>query len=343
MARLDELAALVGAECTGPGDREIIGVASLVEATPEDISFFHNQKYVGQLARTQAGAVLVPTGHDVSALPQGPVYLAVENPSMAFATMVGHFTPPQPPIKMGIHPRAVIEEGATFDLETVSIGPGAVISTRATIGKGTVIGANVFVGEGVHIGENCHFHPGVAIRENCRLGDRIIIHCNSVIGADGFGYEMVDGVHRKIDQVGIVQIDNDVEIGAATTIDRARFGRTWIGEGTKIDNQVQIGHNCVIGKHCIIVAHTGIAGSVSIGNHVVIAAKAGIAGHLRVCDKAVIMGDAGVTKDITEPGYYMGFPAGPASQIRRDMVAARSIPSILERLRDLEKSRSAGT
>jgi UDP-3-O-[3-hydroxymyristoyl] glucosamine N-acyltransferase len=342
MARLDELAALVGAECKGPGDREISGVASLIEATPEDISFFHNQKYLGQLARTRAGAVLVPTEHDVSALPTGPVYLAVENPSMAFATVVGHFTPPQPPVKLGVHPRAVIEEGAILDPEAVSVGPGAVISNRASIGKGSVIGANVFVGEGVQIGENCHFHPGVAIRENCRIGDRVIIHCNSVIGADGFGYELVEGIHRKIDQVGIVQIDNDVEIGAATTIDRARFGRTWIGEGTKIDNQVQIGHNCVIGKHCIIVSHTGIAGSVAIGDYVVIAAKVGIAGHLRICDKVVLMAQAGITKDITEPGYYMGFPAGPASQIRRDMVAARSIPSILERLRNLEKSCSAG-
>lgn len=343
MIRLSELAGLVGAECAMPAaDREISGVASLVEASPGDISFFHNARYVNQLARTQAAAVLVPADLDTTALPAGPAYLAVANPSMAFAAVVARFTPPAPALRMGVHPRAVVEEGARLDPELVSIGPGAVICAGASVGNGSVIGANVFIGSGTSIGADCHIYAGVAVRENCRIGNRVIIHCNAVIGADGFGYEFVDGTHRKIDQVGIVQLDDDVEIGACTTIDRARFGRTWIGEGTKIDNQVQIGHNAVVGKHCVIVCGTGISGSTAIGNHVTIAAKVGIAGHLRICDKAVLMGQAMVTKDIDEPGYYMGFPAGPAAKVRREMAATRSIPSILERLRNLEKSSQPG-
>lgn len=338
MARLDELATLVGAECNGPGDREISAVASLVEAGPCDISFFHNQKYISQLARTRAGAVLVPGAFDLTILPVGPVYLVVENPSVAFATVVGHFQPPPPPPVFGIHPRAVVDDSAEFDAAAVSIGPGAVISSGVKIGTGTVIGANVFLGPGVIVGEDCRFHAGVVVQTNCRVGHRVILHPNVVVGGDGFGYEMVDGKHLKIEQVGIVQLDDDVEIGAGSTIDRARFGRTVIGEGTKIDNQVQIAHNCAIGKHCVIVSQTGIAGSTVIGDHVTIAAKAGIAGHLRICDHAVIMGDANVTKDITEPGYYMGFPAGPASEARRQIAATRLLPDLIERVRKLEKS-----
>jgi UDP-3-O-[3-hydroxymyristoyl] glucosamine N-acyltransferase len=297
---------------------------------------------LGQLERTRAGAVLVPAQLDTAGLPPGPVYLPVENPSMAFAAVVARFTPPAIPARPGVHPRAVVEDGARLDPDMVSIGPGAVISEGAAIGNGSIIVANVFIGPGASVGADCHLYPGVVVRENCRLGNRVIIHCNAVIGADGFGYEFVDGTHRKIDQVGFVQIDDDVEIGACTTIDRARFGRTWIGRGTKIDNQVQIGHNVVVGKHCIIVCGTGISGSTAIGNHVTIAAKVGIAGHLRICDKAVLMGQAMVTKDIDEPGYYMGFPAGPANKVRREMASTRSIPAILERLRNLEKSAGAG-
>lgn len=338
MARLDELAALVGAEITGPGDREVTGVASLVEAGPEDISFFHNPKYLHQLSRTSAGAVLVPASLDRSALPDGPVYLAVENPSYAFAAVVAHFQPPPPPPVFGIHPRAVVEDTTGFDPAKVAIGPGTVISTGVKIGPGTVVGANVFLGPGVTVGENCHFHPGVVVQANCRIGHRVILHPCVVIGGDGFGYEMVDGRHVKIDQVGIVQLDDDVEVGAGTTIDRARFGRTLIGEGTKIDNQVQIAHNVIVGKHCVIVSQTGIAGSTILGDHVTLAAKVGVAGHLHICDRAVVMGDANVTKNITEPGYYLGYPAGPAAETRRQMAALRLLPELVDRVRKLEKS-----
>lgn len=343
MARLDELAALVAAKIRGPGDREISGVASLLEAGPDDISFFHNPKYLAQLGRTAAGAVLVPSSLDLASLPAGPVYLAVENPSVAFASVVGHFQPPPPPPVFGIHPRAVVDESARFNPAAVSIGPGAVVSAGVHIGDGTVIGANVFLGSGAVVGENCLFHAGVVVQNNCRIGSRVILHPNVVIGGDGFGYEMVNGRHMKIDQVGIVQLEDDVEIGAGTTIDRARFGRTLIGEGTKIDNQVQIAHNVMVGKHCIIVSQTGIAGSTIIGNYVTIAAKAGIAGHLQICDRAVIMGDANVTKNITEPGYYLGYPAAPASEARRQMAAQRLLPDLVDRVRKLEKSASLGT
>lgn len=338
MARLDELAALVGAEITGPGDREITGVASLVEAGPGDISFFHNPKYLVQLAHTAAGAVLVPASLDRATMPEGRTYLAVENPSVAFATVVAHFQPPPPPPVFGIHPRAVVDESAQLNPAAVSIGPCAVVSAGVKIGDGTVIGANVYLGPGVTVGESCHFHSGVVVQSNCRIGHRVILQPNVVIGGDGFGYEMVDGRHVKIDQVGIVQLEDDVEIGAGTTIDRARFGRTHIGEGTKIDNQVQIAHNVVIGKHCVIVSQTGIAGSTILGDHVTLAAKVGVVGHLHICDRAVVMGDTNVTKNITEPGYYLGYPAGPAAEARRQMAALRLLPELVDRVRKLEKS-----
>jgi UDP-3-O-[3-hydroxymyristoyl] glucosamine N-acyltransferase len=271
-------------------------------------------------------------------LPAGPCYLRVADPSAAFERVVARFAPPQPAFVPGVHPRAVVAAEVGLDPAAVSVGPGAVVSRGCVLGAGTVVGANVWLGENVQIGRDCVIHANVSIRENCRLGDRVILHCNSVVGADGFGFEMTPQGHRKIDQVGIVQIDDDVEIGAGTTIDRARFGRTWIGAGTKIDNQVMIGHNCVIGKHCIIVAQCGLSGSSILGDHVTLAAKVGVAGHVRIASGVVVMGASGVTKDLAEPGYYLGFPAAPVQEARRVMAAQRSLPGLLARVKKLETS-----
>ena len=341
MMRTAELAALVGGTCEGPGDRQITGVASLVEAGPGDISFFHNSRYASRLATTKAGAVLVPP--DQGGRPDGACWIRVANPSAAFGEVVARFAPPRPTVTWGVHSRAVVEEGASFDAAKVSIGPGAVVSRGVSVGDGSVVGANVFLGEGVRVGRDCRLHAGVSVREHCLIGNRVIIHSNAVIGSDGFGFEMVDGHHQKIEQVGIVQIDDDVEIGAGSTIDRARFGRTWIGEGTKIDNLVMVGHNVVIGKHCILVAQCGVAGSTVLGDHVVLAAQSGVTGHLRLGDGVVLMARGGALKDLEQPGYYMGFPAGPAAEVRREMVMARQVPSILKRLKRLEEPPAPGT
>lgn len=341
MIRCAELAALVGGVCDGPDDREITGVASLVEAGPGDVSFFHNPRYASQLARTRAGVVLVPEGQE--GRPEDACWIRVANPSAAFGDVVARFTPPQPEVRWGVHPRAAVEEGARFDAGKVAIGPGAVVSRGVVIGEGCIIGANAYLGENVTLGAACRLHPGAAVYANCRLGNRVVLHANSVVGSEGFGYEMIDGRHRKIDQVGIVQIDDDVEIGSCSTIDRARFGRTWIQEGTKIDNLVQVAHNVVIGKHCILVAQTGVAGSTVIGDYSILAAQSGVGGHLRLGEKVVLMARGGATKDLPEPGYYLGFPAAPVAEARREMVVARRIPSILQRLKRLEEPPASET
>jgi UDP-3-O-[3-hydroxymyristoyl] glucosamine N-acyltransferase len=180
-------------------------------------------------------------------------------------------------------------------------------------------------------------HPNVVIRERCILGNRVTIHSGSVIGSDGFGYEMFEGRHVKIEQVGIVQIEDDVEIGSCTTIDRARFGRTLIGEGTKIDNLVQIGHNCVLGKHCIIVSQTGISGSTRIGNHVTMGGQVGVAGHLVIGDKVMLLAKSGVTKSIPEPGAYTGYPAKPLMEGRKMLTYPARVPELMERIKKLER------
>jgi UDP-3-O-[3-hydroxymyristoyl] glucosamine N-acyltransferase len=191
------------------------------------------------------------------------------------------------------------------------------------------------------IGENCELHPNVVIRERCILGNRVTIHSGSVIGSDGFGYEMYEGRHVKIEQVGIVQIEDDVEIGSCTTIDRARFGRTLIGEGTKIDNLVQIGHNCVLGKHCIIVSQTGISGSTRIGNNVTMGGQVGVAGHLVIGDKVMLFAKSGVTKSIPDAGAYTGYPAKPLMEGRKMLTYPARVPELMERIKKLERRLAA--
>ncbi|MEZ0276262.1 MAG: UDP-3-O-(3-hydroxymyristoyl)glucosamine N-acyltransferase, partial [Roseimicrobium sp.] len=186
------------------------------------------------------------------------------------------------------------------------------------------------------LGLKCVIHTNAVIKERCKLGNRVVIHSGAIIGTDGFGYELSDGKHVKIDQVGIVQLDDDVEVGSCTTIDRARFGRTWIGEGTKIDNLVQIAHNCVIGKHCIIVAQVGISGSTRLGNFVTMAGQVGVAGHLHIGDQVTFLAKSGVTKDHLEPGAYTGFPARPLLEGRRMLAYPARVPELLDRMRELE-------
>ena len=231
----------------------------------------------------------------------------------------------------------VIDPATVLDPAKVCIKAGAIIEAGVEIGEGTEIGAGCFVGEGTKIGRHCLLHPRVTLYHHTVLGDRVCLHAGVVLGADGFGYEFIDGCHRKIDQVGFVQIDDDVEIGANSTIDRARFGKTWIRQGAKIDNPVQIGHNVVLGRHCVVVAQVGIAGSTCIGDYTVIAAQAGIAGHLELGAQLVIGARAGVTKSILEKGHYMGYPAGPAAEIRKQWVHIRKIGGLLQRVSTLEK------
>ena len=260
-----------------------------------------------------------------------------ENPTLAFSAIIKEFGPQKKVFAPGVHATASVSADAKFDSTKVYVGPNAVIEDGAEIGDGTLVHGGAYIGPDAKIGKDCVIHANAVIKDNCLLGDRVIIHSGAVIGADGFGYQFSGGKQLKIEQVGRVQIDDDVEIGSCTTIDRARFGRTWIGEGTKIDNLVQIAHNVIIGKHCVIVALVAIAGSARIGNYVTIAGQVGVGGHLNVCDQVVLLARSGVTKDITEPGYYMGFPTKPLMEGRRVVALQAKQPEIFQRIKTLEK------
>ncbi len=313
----------------------VTGLNSVSEAEPGDVTFLGNSKYLVALRKTRATAILV--GLDFTEPMEGKALIRVPNPTFAFSSVIRHFGPPARDFTPGVHPNATVSSKALFDPLKVSIAAGAIIGDDVVIGAGTIIQAGVCIGDGTQIGEDCLLHANCTISNRCVLGNRVIIHSGTVIGSDGFGYEFIKGRHAKVEQVGNVQLDDDVEVGACTSIDRARFGRTWIGEGTKIDNQVQIGHNAVIGKHCVIVAHVAIAGSVRIGNYVTIAGQTGIAGHLEIASQVTLLARSGVTKNITEPGAYTGFPARPMLDGRKAMVAQARLPELMERIQKLER------
>ena len=235
----------------------------------------------------------------------------------------------------GIHPTAVVDPTAKIGND-VSIQPHAVIESGAEIGDNTVIGAGSYVGHETIIGASCLIYANVTIRERTRIGARVIIHSGAVIGADGFGFEFVEGRYQKIPQIGIVQIDDDAEIGANTTIDRARFGRTWIQEGVKIDNLVQIAHNVIIGKNSIIAAQTGISGSTRVGEKVMMAGQVGVIGHLTIDDNTVIAAQSGISKDLPG-GPWFGSPAVPLPQAKRQIAWIHRLGKLFDRVKAIEK------
>jgi UDP-3-O-[3-hydroxymyristoyl] glucosamine N-acyltransferase len=334
---LSELAQWIdGTIVRGGLDLSLTGMAALDAAGPHDVSFLGNEKYYPQFLETKAAAVIVPRG--VTDGPEGTALVAVDNPTLAFSTVVRHFAETSRNFTPGVHPAAHVDPSASFDAEKVRIHPGAVVMARAAIGDGSEIGPNVVVGEDAVIGRNCHLMANATVRERCVLGDRVILQPGAVIGSDGYGYEFSNGRHVKIDQVGIVEVGDDVEIGANTTIDRARFGKTVIGEGTKIDNLVQIGHNCVIGKHCLIVALTGISGSTKLGNYVTVAGQVGTVGHITIGDKATLTARAGVTTSLPGGEIYAGNPAQPFRDEMKLRAFMRRIPKLIDRVKALEET-----
>lgn len=333
---LSDLNALVNGELlSGQPSQTITGFASLQEARGGDLSFFHDVRYQDRLLKTKATAVLVP--QRLAAMPEGVACIAVADPSKSFEKVVEKYGFQPLPFTVGVHPTAVIASTVTYNPARVSIGAHAVIEDGAVLGNEVEVGAGCFVGRRAKLGDETKLFAHSTVHDQCILGERVILHSGVVIGADGFGYEFDKGRHRKVRQAGIVQIDNDVEIGAGSTVDRARFGRTWIGEGTKIDNLVQIGHNVIVGKHCIIVACTAIAGSAQIGDYVVIAAQSGIAGHVEVGSQARLGARSGVTKSLTGGQTYFGFPAVPATQEKRRLASVNRLPQLMARVRELEQ------
>lgn len=325
--RLSELAAAVGAELKCGDDRDIVGVATLENAGPNQISFLANPKYVMQLATTRAGAVLVAPRH-AARVPAGCVAVVCNDPYAAFATILNLMHPP-PAATPGVHPRAIVAPDAR--VEGAEIGPGAVVGAGSVVGTGSIIGANVAIGANVTIGRDCRLAPGVVIYDGCVLGDRCILHANVVVGGDGFGFAPTAQGLLKIPQVGRVVLGNDVELGAGTTVDRGALGDTVLEDGVKLDNLVQVGHNVRIGAHTVIAAQTGISGSVTIGRGCMIGGQVGIAGHLSIGDGVRIAARAGVMRDVAAGAKVGGSPAVAHGRWLRTLAAIDRLPELVRR------------
>ena len=328
---LTELARRLECRLEGDGDLEIARVTSLEAAGPGDLSFFTNQKYAPQLRRTRATAVIL--GEDAEGAPCA--MLRTKNPYLAFARAVPLFVESPKPAP-GIHPRAWVADGAVIASDA-SIGAFAVIEEGATIGARSIVGAHVIVGRGAQIGEDCLIHARVSIRERVRLANRVVVQDGAVIGSDGYGFaHTADGAHVKIPQVGDVIIEDDVEIGANTTIDRPAIGETRIRAGAKIDNLVQIAHGVTIGRNALLAAQVGIAGSTIVEDAVVLAGQVGVAGHLTVGKGVVATAQTGIPNSVEAGTMVSGYPAIPNRDWLKASAVFRKLPELRKTLSDLE-------
>lgn len=313
---------------------EVAGFASLRDARSGDVTFFQDARHADALKKTRASVVLVPS--DWTESMPGVVFIRVASPTTAFERVVNEYGWKPTPPRAGVHPTAAVAPSASYDPATVSIGANAVVEEGAIIAEGVSVGAGCYVGRDTRIGAGSQLHAHAVVQDGCSLGERVILHSGVVIGADGFGYEFEGGRFRKVQQRGTVQIDSNVEIGANSTVDRARFGRTWIGEGTKIDNLVQIGHNVIIGKNCMLVAGVAIAGSAVIEDFVVVGAQVGITGHVTVGAQARLGARSGVTKDLAGGRTYLGFPAVSAEKEKRKLALLSRLGRLYDRVQALE-------
>lgn len=329
-----EIARLAGGEVVGDADTRITGVNGIREAGPGDLTFVRDARYLPSLRETRASAVLIAKRQPDCALAQ----IIVPAPDLAFAQVLQHLQEiqthhPAP----GVHPAAAVDPGASIG-EGVAIDAFVRVAEGASIGARTVLYAGVYIGRNAVIGPDCVLYPNVAVREDCAVGARCILHVNCSIGSDGFGFAPMGGQWMKIPQIGRVVLEDDVEVGSNTAIDRATFGETRVSAGVKIDNLVQIGHNVRIGPHTAIAGMAGISGSAEIGAHVRVGANSGIAGHLQIGDGATIGGRAGVTKSIAPGRVVSGFPAIDHEDQRRVLVSLPRLPELLRRVRRLERA-----
>ncbi len=327
-----DLAHRVGGRLAGDGALILREVATLDEAGPEAVSWVGRPELLRQLKGSRAGVVLVP--HQCEPVP-GRTTIHVADPDLAICAALAALAPPVPRVPPGVDPAARVAEGAK--VAGACVGPHVFVGPGAVVGPGTQLHPGVYVGADCRIGRDCALWPNVVVRERTTIGDRVIIHPNATLGADGFGYQQRGGRHHKIPQIGRVVIEDDVEIGAGTCIDRARSGVTRVGRGTKIDNLVQIGHNARIGEHCIIVGQCAIAGSATLGDHVVLAGQVGVSDHVRVGDRVLVAAQAGVMNDIPDGQAWRGSPAVENSKYLRQAVGVRRLPKIMEQLKTLTK------
>ncbi len=332
------------AEIQGDASVEVASIASLDKAAEHDLSFLGNAKYSAEVPHTKAGAVLLPRKYKGD-LPPNSTVIWVDNPSAELAKLGAIVEKVLwPELKPQIHPSAVIDPSAKLGAN-VFVGPNCTVCEGAVIGDNAVLLGNVYVGRFVKIGEKSYIMPNAVIMDYCELGRRVRLQPGVVLGSDGFGYEFVNGVHVKVPQTGKVVLEDDVEIGANTCIDRARFDKTLIGNGSKIDNLVQIGHNVHIGQKAILVSQVGIAGSTSIGNYAVLGGQVGVAGHIKIADGVMIGGQSGVNGDITPPPDHpkgkpyavRGTPPRPYLRAHKIDALIGHIPELFDRVKDIEK------
>lgn len=330
---LHQVAEQIGARLKGDGDTEVSALCSIDEILPGSLVFAKGDSNLSKAESSEAVAILTDQHYEQSS----KHLLQVENPFAAFIELIHYFYPPRKP-SSGIHPTAVIGDDVILGRE-VSIGPQVSIGRGSVIGDGTVIKSHVSIGEEVSIGAHCVLHPNVVIYDDCVLKDFVIIHASSVIGSDGFGYHFADGMQRKVPHAGTVLIENHVEIGANTTIDRATLGATVIGEGTKIDNQVQIAHSVKLGKHNILCAFTGIAGSTTSGNYVVFAANVGVSDHVRIDDGVILGARTGVppNKHLRGNQVYLGSPSRPKDKAIELELGVNRLPGMRKRIARLDE------
>ena len=332
--KLGEIAKKINGILVGDENLDINGVNSLSSASHEEISFLSNKKYLSLINTTKAAAVLVPKDFNLNV---SISLIKVDSPDRIFSDIALLFYK-KPPIEFfGVHPSVVLSNNVNLG-KNVSIGPNCTINGSVSIGNDTVIESNVVIGFGSKIGSNTHLYPSVSIREYTEIGNNVTIHNGSVIGADGFGYSFEsDGTRKKIAQIGVVIIEDDVEIGANVTIDRARFGKTIVGSGTKIDNLVQIAHNVEIGNNSILCGQVGIAGSSKIGSNTILAGQVGVTGHLEVGDNVIANAQSGITRDIPSGEHVMGMPAVNYIKYNKGYAGMFKLDKLRNKIRSLEK------
>jgi UDP-3-O-[3-hydroxymyristoyl] glucosamine N-acyltransferase len=330
--KLEELAEIVGGEIEGNADVEISGVAGIREAKAGDITFVANPKYEAFLGSTLASAVI-----GSPALECHKPLIRIDNPYLAYLKVLNLFAEELAPhYPRGVHESAVVDATAKVG-ENVSIGPFCQVCADAALGENTTVMAGGYVGKNVSIGRDCLIYPNVTIREGCRIGDRVILQPGAVIGSDGFGFAKEGQTHHKVPQIGRVIIEDDVEIGANSTIDRATTGDTIVKRGSKVDNLVQIAHNVVIGEDSILAAQAGIAGSTELGKNVVLGGQAGLVGHITIGDGAMVGAQGGVTKSVPPNTAVSGYPAREHKKARRLWAFTNRLPDLFERVKELER------
>ena len=338
--KVSEISRLLNGTPEGDGEREIHGVAALDAAGPPELSYAEGPRALERARDSRAGCLLVPEG---VSLP-GQTTIAVPNPKLALVRAVEALLPAEPP-PPGIHSTAVVAPDAQLASD-VSIGAHVVIEGGVSVGQGTRLKPGVFLGEGVQVGARCTLYPRVTVYPGARIGNQVILHAGVVVGSDGFGYVFANGRHIKFPQLGKIVIEDDVEIGSNTTLDRGSLGITVIGQGTKIDNLVQIAHNVRIGRHCVIASQTGISGSVDIGDYVVMAGQVGIGDHVRIEDRVTIGGQAGILpgKIVRSGSIIWGTPSRPLSEFKKTFARLALIEKLGEKVkalaRQIENSRS---